>query len=266
MKGRIGLALLWHEFVERTRDRWVLVISVLFALLAVGTSLYGRGAEADVQMLTGPSLVTLATLFVPLTGAVLGHDAIVGERERNTLGLLLSLPASRLEILAAKFVGRLLALALAVGLGLGLAALVAGGDHAPILMQLFVPTLILGAVFLSLGLLISTFSRRQTTAASLVVALWFLLVFFYDLGLLGLLVFTDGAVSTETISRMVFGNPAGLYRLEMMELFAGPELVDDLGVAVELPGTFVRAALWTAWTAIPLALSALILTRRRTQR
>ncbi len=264
--GRIGLALTWHEFVERARDRWVLVISVLFALLAVGTSLYGRGAEADVQMLTGPSLVTLAALFVPITGAVLGHDAIVGERERNTLGLLLSLPASRLEILAAKFTGRFLALALAVGLGLGLAAAVAGADHGMMLFQLYLPTLILGAVFLSLGVCISTFTRRQSTAASLVVALWFLLVFFYDLGLLGLLVLTDGAVATETIATLVFGNPAGLYRLEMMELFAGPELVDDLGMAVELPGPGARAAIWAAWTAIPLAISALILTRRRTQR
>ncbi|MFW6058460.1 MAG: ABC transporter permease, partial [Persicimonas sp.] len=180
--GRIGRALAWHEFLERTRDRWVLVISVLFALLAAATSLYGRSAGADAAALTGPSLVTLISLFVPLVGGVLGHDAIVGERERNTLGLLLSLPASRIEILVAKFVGRLLAMATAVGLGLGGAMLVAGAEQAPVLARLFLPTLLLGAAFLSLGLLISTVVRRQTTAASLVIALWFVLIFFYDLG------------------------------------------------------------------------------------
>ena len=111
--GRVGRALVWHELLERTRDRWVLVISLLFALLATGVGLYGRSAEADVAKLTGPSLVTLASLLVPLVALVLSHDAIVGERERNTLGLLLSLPVGRFEVVAAKLVGRSLALAIA---------------------------------------------------------------------------------------------------------------------------------------------------------
>ena len=64
--GRVGRALVWHEFRERTRDRWVLVISILFALLASGVGLYGRGAEAEAARLAGPSLVTLASLLVPL--------------------------------------------------------------------------------------------------------------------------------------------------------------------------------------------------------
>jgi Cu-processing system permease protein len=93
--GRVGRALIWHELLERTRDRWVVVISLLFALLATGVGLYGRSAETDVAKLTGPSLVTLASLLVPLVALVLSHDAIVGERERNTLGLLLSLPVGR---------------------------------------------------------------------------------------------------------------------------------------------------------------------------
>jgi Cu-processing system permease protein len=94
--GRVARALVWHEFSERARDRWVLVISILFALLASGVGLYGRGAEAEVAKLAGPSLVTLASLLVPLVALVLSHDAIVGEQERNTLGLLLSLPVSRI--------------------------------------------------------------------------------------------------------------------------------------------------------------------------
>ncbi|MFP4598556.1 MAG: ABC transporter permease subunit [Persicimonas sp.] len=264
--GRIGRALAWHEFLERTRDRWVLVISVLFALLAAATSLYGRSAGADAAALTGPSLVTLISLFVPLVGGVLGHDAIVGERERNTLGLLLSLPASRIEILVAKFVGRLLAMATAVGLGLGGAMLVAGAEQAPVLARLFLPTLLLGAAFLSLGLLISTVVRRQTTAASLVIALWFVLIFFYDLGLLGLLVVTDGAVSSDTIGALVFANPAGLFRLEMMAIFAGPEVLENLGITVELPGPALSAATWLAWLLVPLGLSGFIFSRRRSMR
>ena len=51
------------------------------------------------------SLICLASLLVPLVALVLSHDAIVGERERNTLGLLLSLPVGRFEVVGAKLEG-----------------------------------------------------------------------------------------------------------------------------------------------------------------
>ncbi len=261
MMGRVGRALIVHEFLERTRDRWVLVISVLFALLASAVGLYGRSAEAEVSKLTGPSLVTLASLLVPLVALVLSHDAIVGERERNTLGLLLSLPVGRLEVVIAKLIGR--GLALAVALGLGAAMLVSDPAGLQALLALTGPTLLLGLAFLSIGLLISTLTRRQITASSLVVVVWFGLVFFYDLGLLGLLVVSDGGVGQETISWLVIGNPAGLYRVQMMNAFAGPEVLSDLGLQAGLPGATTTWLLWGGWLVVPALLSGALLSRRK---
>lgn len=261
--GRVGRALVVHELYERARDRWVIVISFLFALLASGVSLYGREADATGGALTGPSLVTLASLLVPLVAIVLGHDAIVGERERNTLGLLLSLPVSRLEVVVAKFLGRLLAMCLAVGVGLGAAIMVAGPGQGPVLTALIMPSLLLGAAFLSVGMLISSSTHRQVTATSVVVAIWFIFVFFYDLGLLGLLVLTDGQFSQETMGWLTFGNPAGLFRVEMMERFSGPEVLAGLGLTITLPSAALSAGIWSFWIAGPLALSALLLNRRK---
>ena len=45
MRGRVGLALAAHELLERARDRWVIVISALFALLAVVTGLAVAGLQ-----------------------------------------------------------------------------------------------------------------------------------------------------------------------------------------------------------------------------
>lgn len=261
--GRVGRALVVHEFAERTRDRWVLVISLLFALLASAVSLYGREADAEVTKLTGPSLVTLASLFVPLVAMVLSHDAIVGERERNTLGLLLSLPVSRVEVVFAKLLGRALALALAVLLGLGAAMLVADPAGAASLLRLAGPTLLLGLAFLSLGMLISACTRRQTTAASAVVVSWFGLVFFFDLGLLAMLVLSDGAVPQQLVASLLVANPAGLYRLEMMQAFAGPEVLRELGMTAALPGTAVIGALWAGWLLVPSLVSGVLLTREK---
>jgi len=261
--NRVGRALLLHEYLERLRDRWVIVVSALFALLASGVSLYGRSADIDANKLTGPSLVTLASLVVPLVALILSHDAIVGERERNTLGLLLSLPVSRVEVLLAKFGGRAGALASAVILGLGGAMIVSEPPAAQALMKLMGPTLLLGLAFLSIGVLISVLARRQVTAASIVVVVWFGLVFFYDLGLLGLLVLSDGAISQDTVARLVLSNPAGLYRIQMMQSFAGAEVLRDLGMSVALPSAGTIAMIWLAWLALPLLLSALLMSRRQ---
>lgn len=264
--SRVGRALIAHEFLERLRDRWVIVISVLFALLASGVGLYGRAAEAHASALTGPSLVTLASLLVPLVALVLGHDAIVGERERNTLGLLFSLPVGRLEVVVSKFIGRSLALALAVGLGLAAAMLSAGPGEVRVLAELILPTMLLGLSFLSFGMLLSAITSRQVTAASLVVVTWFALVFFYDLGVLALLIATDGAVSQQIVAALVAGNPAGLYRVVLMEKLAGPEVLAGLGLTAQLPGPLAQAAIWAAWIVGPILISGATLRAQKVAR
>jgi Cu-processing system permease protein len=263
---RVFFALILHELRERTRDRWVLVFSALFAILACGVGLYGRAIAADAGTLTGPSLVTLAALMVPLVALILGHDAIVGERERNTLGLLLSLPISRWQVVLAKFIGRYLALVIAVSLGLCSAALAIGLDHAAILLALIGPCLALGGAFLALGVACSTSVARQATAASLVVSVWFLFVFFYDLGLLGLMVASDGQISASTIAALVYGNPAGLFRLTMMVQYGGAQAIAQLGLTNTLPPQWLQGLIWMMWFAGPLGASALLLTRRRVER
>lgn len=261
--SRVARALILHELLERGRDRWVLVSTGLFALLAVGIALYGRAAEDAADVVTAPSLVTLATFLVPLVALVLGHDAIVGERERHTLGLLLSLPVQRWEVLVAKFAGRLLALVLATTVGLGAASLLLQPGPRAVVLSLIPPTVLLGAAFLAVGVLLSSLTARVATAASLAVVTWFTLVFFYDLGLLALLVATDGAISQDAVAWAVTLNPAGLYRTHLMGQLVGVAALEELGLAVSLPGPALRSALWTGWVAAPLAIGAALLARRR---
>ena len=58
----------------------------------------------------------------PADCAAAGFDAIVGERERGSLDLLLSLPITRLELLLAKYLGLAAALTLSTLVGFGLVA------------------------------------------------------------------------------------------------------------------------------------------------
>ncbi|MCP4498831.1 MAG: ABC transporter permease subunit [Deltaproteobacteria bacterium] len=255
-------AVVVHELLERMRDKWVLVISCLFGLLSAGVGAYGTNAAGDgATALTGPSLVTLASLFAPLVALMLGHDAIVGERERNTLGLLLTLPIRRSGLVVAKFIGRSIALAFTIFVGLGMGVLVAGEGQRSTLLALIWPTLLLGMAFLSLGILLSSLVRHQLTAVSLSVAIWFLLVFFFDLGLLGAMVVSDGALPQQVVSWGVALNPAGLYRIEMMSLFGAPDLF-----GVSLPSAVVRRLIWVLWLTVPIGLAALRMSSQKSLR
>jgi hypothetical protein len=51
------------------------------------------------------SLVSLVIYLVPLIALILGYDAIVAERERGSLDLLLSMPITRFEVLLGKYTG-----------------------------------------------------------------------------------------------------------------------------------------------------------------
>jgi len=263
---QVGRALVIHEFSERIRDRWVMVISVLFALMAGGVSMYGRSAEESSAVLTGPSLVTLAGLLVPLVALILGHDAICGERERNTLGLLLSLPARSSELLFAKFGGRMLALFTSVAVGLGTALVFSDPGGRRALVVLFVPTLLLGATFLAMGICMSAIATRQATSASMAVTTWFLLVFFYDMGLLAVLFITDGAVGAGTVAKAVIANPAGLYRVSMLDSFGGLASSDALQVGLTTPGAGAQMVLWSAWILGLLIVASLALHLRKAHR
>ncbi len=81
--------------------------------------------------------------------------------------------------------------------------------------------------------------------------------------MLGLLVLTDGGLSQELVSSLVVGNPAGLYRVQMMHVFAGPEVLQDLGVTTGLPSTATLSALWLFWLFVPVLASGILLNKRK---
>ena len=85
------------EFWDRIRNRWVLAVAAVFTVFALAIAYLGaaqhgavgfRGIDATIA-----SLVSLVIYLVPLIALILGYDAIVGERDRGSLDLLLSMPS-----------------------------------------------------------------------------------------------------------------------------------------------------------------------------
>lgn len=126
--------LLEKEVIEAWRTHRVLAVSALYIVLGIASpvlirylpelqNLFGTVDEelgigelglADAMDL----LVRNIVQFGSIAAVLLAMGSIAGERERGTLGLVLSRPVSRAALLAAKFVGIAMVLGLATGLGL----------------------------------------------------------------------------------------------------------------------------------------------------
>ena len=103
------LTIAGKEFRDRMRNRWVLAVALVFTVFSLAIAYFGGAQQGTVGFrsieFTIASLVSLVIYLIPLIALLLGFDAIVGERERGSLDLLLSLPITRIELLLGKVPG-----------------------------------------------------------------------------------------------------------------------------------------------------------------
>ncbi len=263
------------EFSDGLRNRWLLAISLLFAVLAVGIAWLGAAASGQLGFTSIPatiaSLASLATFLMPLIALLLAYDAIVGEDEGGTLMLLLTYPLGRGQILLGKFVGHGLILALAVLIGFGcamlaIAALVENIEIGLLLWafgRFMISSTLLGWVFLALAYVLSSKVSEKSSAAGLALGVWFLFVLVFDLVLLALLVLSEGSFSPDALPWLLLLNPADIYRLINLSGFGGGNAMGVLALGGDLP--VPGAALWLClllWVGASLLLAYGVFRRR----
>ena len=254
------------EFRDRLRNRWVLAVAVVFTAFSLLITYFGSAAQGQIGPrsieLTIASLVSLVIYLIPLIALLLGFDAIVGERERGSLDLLLALPITRLELLLGKYLGLAGALTLSTVSGFALVALLlyqrfswAGLYHYA---GFVISSVLLGLAFLSLAVLLSVLARDRTRASGLAIALWFALVLVFDLLLLGLLVATGGQVGGEAFAYLLLLNPADIFRI--LNVFSLDDAQRLYGLASILPPAMGQVggltAAMLAWIAGPLLIAS----------
>lgn len=237
------------EFHDRIRNRWVLAISIVFAAFTLAISYFGAAAQGAVgfhgiEPLIA-SLVSLAIYLLPLIALILGFDALVGERERGTLNLLLSYPLTRTELLVGKYVGLAAALTCATLAGFGAAgAVIAARMSAADWYQyagFVLSAVLLGWVFLSLAVCASAFCASRTSASGVAIALWFCFVLVYDLLLLGALVLTGGAGLGPALPLLLLLNPADVFRV--LNIFGPGDLRAMFGAVSAFPAALASPLL-----------------------
>ncbi len=216
------LTLVWaiaqREWRESLRNKWLWFYAIAFAGLALALSQAGLASAGYAGLggfgRTAASLINALLLFVPLMGLSVGAGAVAGDRERGTLLYLLAQPVSRAEVFFGKALGAAMALIAALALGFGLAGLglaSAGDGNALAYLMLAAYTMLLAIAALGMGLVVSTLTRRASTAAGAALVLWLGLVFFGDLGLVGATL--AWRPTPDALFIMLVANPLQVFKL-----------------------------------------------------
>jgi len=271
--------MLWTLALKELRDgfrnRWVAAAIILLGILALVLSVLGsaptgsvRVSELDISVI---SLASLSVYLIPLIALMLSYDALVGEFERGTMMLLLAYPVTRWQIIMGKFLGHVLILSIAIVVGYGgtivILTLVTGsgteGWQAYAMMM--ASSLVLGAVFVATGYLVSVIVRERATAAGAAIGLWLVFVVLYDLLLFGVLTMDEEQqIGQQLFSILMLANPTDSYRVLNLSLFEGvSEAAGIAGVASEagLSGALLISAM-LVWIILPLVTTLLLFQRR----
>ena len=264
MSPHTVMVILSKEMRDARRNMWFVIISLLFALLAISLSLLGLAGLGNFGVAgfgrTAASLLNLVLLIVPLMGLLLGAMSIVSEREQGTLLTLLAQPVTMNEIFLGKYIGSACALVATILLGFGSSGLViahyAGLEEIGDYLLLVIFTLLLGLAYLSIGFCISICARRNAMAIGLALFTWFGFTFLSDMGIMGTAMALK--LSPRALFWLVVMNPAQSFKIAIVgELQKSFETFGAAGMqASELFGEWLFALLagvMLAWVVIPLA-------------
>jgi len=254
------------ELQDARRNRWYLIYVIVFAGLSLALAWLGMTGLGDYGLAgfgrTAASIINIVLLIVPLMGLTLGAMSLAGERERSTLLYLLAQPVSQLEVLLGKYLGLAIALFSALVLGFGISgifiALQGGSAEINLYLLMVLLAFMLALVSLSIGFLISSVVRKGSTAISIALFIWLLLLVFGDLGIMGTsMVLKLGVGQLFTLTLL---NPMQIFKIAaILNIRGSLEVLGPAGIyALRTYGSQLMPgliAVLLAWSLLPMTLA-----------
>jgi Cu-processing system permease protein len=267
----MSLTTIWtlaqKELRDALRNRWFLLYTAAFAVLALAFSYLALAGAGIVGFAgfgrTAASMINLVLLIVPLMALTVGSQSLAGEWERGTLSYLLAQPVHRYEIFLGKYLGLALSLLASLALGFGISGLVmalagTGAADPTQYLTLMVLAFLLSLAMLSVGFLVSAFTRRASVAVGIGLFLWLAFVFLGDLGMMG----TSMAlrVPIANLFAMSLTNPLQVFKMAaILDIRATLDILGPAGIyAFQRYGEgllVIFLAVLALWTIVPAALA-----------
>ncbi len=262
------------ELRDALRNRWFLLYTLAFTILALAFSyltLAGAGIVGFAGFgRTAASLINLVLLIVPLMALTIGAQSLAGEMERGTLAYLLAQPVGRFEVFLGKYLGLALSLLASLALGFGISGIVmtlggAGAADPGAYLALVGMAFLLSLTMLSVGFLVSAFTRKASVAVGIGLFLWLAFVFLGDLGMMGTAMALR--VPVNNLFLMSLTNPSQVFKMaSILNLNATLDILGPAGIyAVQRYGDIlliIFLSVLIMWIIVPAMLAFLRFTNR----
>ena len=218
MKLNPLLIIAKKEILDNIRNKWVIVMSILFAFLTLVFSYFGtmfsecwQDFETTVSLMMSP-----VQFLIPIIGLLIGYASIIGEIEHGSMSSLISLPTTRLEIILGKFIGLGCIIFIPVFIGFGISGIIIGVSLSDVNIWSYIifilATVLFGLVFMTLALFFSTIFKKRSTAIGGAVFLWIFFVVILPTAIVGI---TFASVGLDEIASGDFELPDSYYNLNL---------------------------------------------------
>ena len=276
---RMIYAIAKKEFMDNIRNRWVIILSILLFLLILIFSYVAAGQAGgdDVvgdMRLTVTGLLGISPLLIPLIAVILGFNTIAGEAESGSLMVVLSYPVRRIEVLVGKVLGLGSVIAFSTIIGFGSGGIIIlganGGEYWLEYLAFIGLTILLGFIFLSLTIFVSSFAKKRIHAIGGAI-----LIFFWGM-IIGTVLFavllgsgysfSDIGALPDWAFYSAFLSPADLHQTTVQVEFGYTYFEISEFIRIDLPGLLQNMAiLMTAhviWFFVPFGLAYYFFRRR----
>ena len=268
------LTIAGQETRISVRNRWTLLFAAVFGVLALAISYFGLVTEgyAGFQGFerTSASLLSLVLYLVPLVALTMATLGLTPDR--GAAELLFSQPVDRVEILLGKVLGMFGSMLTATLFGFGIAGAViafeAGTEGLLRFLAFTGIALLLTLAFLSIGSLLAVFGATRTRAFGLALFVWFFLVLFYDLLVIGAGFLLKEKAANMLIFFSLFGNPVDAARVAGLISFGDATVFGAAGAALlkflggRIACQIVLLCTLAAWTVAPIVTASRVLRKR----
>ncbi|MFC6719007.1 ABC transporter permease [Natrialbaceae archaeon GCM10025810] len=212
-----------REVRTLARTRTFYVLSAALAIVLVTVAVLGSASAGYVP--TVVNLITPLELLVPVVAIAFGYRAIVADRERGELDVLVTYPISTRELVLGIYVGRAIGILVAITAPLLLVgasvaflredppeiyATHAGADSPILFARFVVLTLVFALAVLAIALAISALTSGTRSALALAIVGLVVLLVGFDLALV--FGFANSLISDSSLIDAIAISPLSAYR------------------------------------------------------
>jgi len=252
---RTTLKILKYEFHDVVRNKWVIIYTAFFFLIAEGLFRFGGDGSRVII-----SLMNVTLLVIPLMCVIFGTMYVYNARE--FVELLLSQPIGRKSLFAGMYAGLAVPLAAGFAVGVSIPFLIrefTDPSQIAAAVTLLGSGIFLTFIFVALAFLVSLRNEDKGKGFGIAVLLWLFFAVIYD-GLILLITLTlrDYPMEKPVIA-MILLNPIDLARIVLILQFDISALMGYTGAVFQKffgtpVGMIVSVTSLAIWTALPLFL------------